>query len=341
MFASADGDPQPLANLVIERVQDYERALDKALAQLAGYPAITLVAHRIVHGGPRLAAPVIVTPEVIAELETTVPLAPLHAPASLAGIAAVATRLPGVPQVACFDTAFHAQMPNMARRLPLSASFQREGLRRYGFHGLSYEYVVSSLAPHLPPRLVIAHLGNGASLVAVERGRSIDTTMGLTPTGGILMGTRTGDLDPGLLLYLARVHRLSQDEIADLVEREGGLLAIGHSADMQTLVVRAGEDPDAALAIEMFGYAVRKAIGAYAAVLGGLDMLVFTGGIGEHVPLIRAAACRGLEPLGVRVDEIRNQSNAVDLGTGTCAVRVVRTNENLVMARHALMTCRR
>lgn len=340
LFATLRDEPEPLARLTIEDVASSDAALASALTQLAAYPTPTLVVHRIVHGGPDLTAPVLVTPAIVAALEATVPLAPLHAPASLAGIAAVAARLPGVPQVACFDTAFHARMPSRAQRIPLPDAFGREGVRRYGFHGLSYEYIVSALAPSVPRRLVIAHLGNGASLVAVERGQSIDTTMGLTPTGGIIMGTRTGDIDPGVLLYLARVHDLSPPQIARLVEREGGLMAVGHSADMQTLLARGGEDADAALAVDMFGYAVRKTIGAYAAALGGLDMLVFTGGIGEHAPLVRALSCQGLEHLGVTLDATANAQNAEAIGTGACAVRVMQTNENLVMARQALALVR-
>ncbi|HEX2686820.1 MAG TPA: hypothetical protein VHN14_09380 [Kofleriaceae bacterium] len=339
LFAASPGGPQPLARIAIEHVvdhADHARALDEAFAQLAGHPAPTLAAHRVVHGGTGHIAPRWVDPALIASLTAVVPLAPLHLPASLAGIAALTARRPGLRQLVCFDTAFHAHMPELARRLPVPAELDRQGVRRYGFHGLSYESVLSALGPEPPARLVIAHLGNGASLVAVERGCSIDTTMSFTPTGGIPMGTRTGDLDPGVLLYLARERRLSPDAIARLVEHEGGLVAIGGTADMKTLLARAPHDPAAALAVEMFGYAVRKAIGAFAAALGGLDMLVFTGGIGEHAPVIRALACRGLAFAGIQIDEDRNRRNAPEIGTGSCAIRVIATDEDLVLARHAL-----
>ncbi len=299
--------PRPLARVAIERVHDHVAALDAALGQLGGEPP-ALVAHRIVHGGAAHTAPCWVDDALVASLTRLVPLAPLHQPAALAGIAAVTARLPGARQVACFDTAFHAQLPAVARTLPIAAD-----VRRYGFHGLSYEYVLSVLAP-VPPRLVIAHLGSGASLVAVAHGRSIDTTMGMTPDGGIPMGTRTGDLDPGVLLYLARERGLGTDAIERLVEREGGLVAIAGTADMKELLAR--DDAAARLAVELFAYAVKKAIGAYAAALGGLDLIVFTGGIGEHAARVRELATAGLGFLGADV-------------------RVIPTDEDLVMARHA------
>jgi acetate kinase len=273
---------------------------------------------------------------VIAELKKLSALAPLHMPAAIAGIEAIAAWHPRLFQVACFDTAFHASMPEIARRLPLPLWADRAGVRRYGFHGISYEYVLSKLGPEAPSRIVIAHLGNGSSLVAVKDGRSIDTTMGFTPAGGVLMGTRTGDLDPGALVYLLREKHLSTDEIERLVERESGLLGVGGTSDMIALLERA--DERARLAVAMFGYAVRKAIGALGAALGGIDLLVFTGGIGEHAPSVRADACAGLESFGVHLDEGRNSrgEEIVSVDESPCAVRVIATNEDLVIAQHAL-----
>jgi acetate kinase len=339
LFAAEAAGPRVLARVSIsgvgDRVGDHAAALDEAFARLADQPAPTVAAHRVVHGGAAHTAPCLVDDALVASLRALVPLAPLHLPPSLAGIAAVTARRPGLRQVACFDTAFHARMPEVARRLPIAAALDREGVRRYGFHGLSYEYIVSVLGDPLPARLVIAHLGNGASLVAVERGRAIDTTMGLTPTGGIVMGTRTGDLDPGVLLYLAREKRLSPDAIARAVERVGGRAAVGGSSDMKALLARAAAEPAARLAVEMFGYAVRKAIGALAAALGGLDLLVFTGGIGEHAAEVRALACAGLGFAGIALDDARNRRNDSEIGAGPCVIRVIPTDEDLVLARHA------
>lgn len=317
--------------------ENHEAALDLAFELLAnkGLQRANVAAHRVVHGGPEHVQPAIVDAALLANLHRIVPLAPLHMPACIAGIEAIAARYTGMPQVACFDTAFHATLPEVARRLPLPDRFR--DVRRYGFHGLSYEYVMSTLGADVPPRIVIAHLGNGASLVAVKDGRAIDTTMGLTPTGGILMGTRTGDLDPGVLIYLARTNGLDSDALEHLVDRESGLLAVGGTSDMKILLERSGTDPHARLAVEMFAYAVRKAIGAFAAALGGIDLLVFTGGIGERAAPIRAEACRGLEPLGIEVDAERNARNeeTISGAASRSVVRVVTTHEDLVIARHA------
>ena len=318
--------------------RDHAAALHLAFGLLssAGLPEVTIAGHRVVHGGPTHVAPALVDGALLASLRALTPLSPLHMPAALAGIDAVSALHPRLPQVACFDTAFHQGLPEVARRLPLPDRFNQDEVRRYGFHGLSYEYVLSTLRP-VPARLVIAHLGNGASLVAVRDGRSVDTTMGLTPTGGVPMGTRTGDLDPGVLLYLARRYRLDLDALERLVDREAGLLAIGGTADMKTLLLRAPDDPRARLAVDLFGYAIRKAIGAYAAALGGLELLVFTGGIGERAPAIRAEACRGLEFLGVALEPGRNQANepVISARGSRAEVRVVATDEDLVIARHA------
>ncbi len=293
------------------------------------------VAHRLVHGGARYTRATRVDAAVGADLRALISLAPLHLPSALAGIDAARARWPQAPQVACFDTAFHATLPEVARRLPLPAAVLGDEVRRYGFHGLSYAHVMWTLGANPPPRIVIAHLGNGASLVAVAGGRAVDTTMGFTPTGGIPMGTRTGDLDPGALFYLARARGLSVDALEKVCEKESGLRGVGGSSDVRVLEARADRDADAALALAMFAYGVRKAIGAFAAVLGGLDLLVFTGGIGEHAPSVRAEACRGLEPLGVRLDPERNRRNADAIAAdgSPCAVRIVPADEAGAMAR--------
>ena len=361
VFAKMQGDEGRLAEGIVENIgtdgarlvlstggarveravpcSDYRAALAIAFAALdeAGLETPSAVGHRVVHGGPRHSAPARVDAALAAELRSLIPLAPLHMPAAIAGIEAVAARFPEIPQLACFDTAFHASLPEVARRLPLPDDLYDDGVRRYGFHGLSYEYVMSTLGADRPSRIVIAHLGHGASLVAVRDGRAVDTTMGLTPTGGILMGTRTGDLDPGVVFYLARERGLSIDAIESLVTRRGGLVALGGTSDMKTLLDRRTVDPRAALAVEMFAYGVRKAIGAFAAVLGGIDLLVFTGGIGEHAPEVRAEACRGLDAFGITLDPERNArgDRLISPSANRCAVRVVSTDEDLVIARHA------
>jgi acetate kinase len=253
-------------------------ALCFELLGAADLPATNLVGHRIVHGGSEHFEPALIDAALIEGLKRLVPLAPLHLPSAIAGIEAALQQHPALPHVACFDTAFHAGLPEVARRLPVPERFAE--VRRYGFHGLSYESVLWSLGPPTPDRLVIAHLGAGASLAAVRAGRALDTTMSFTPSGGIPMGTRSGDLDPGILIYLARQHGLGLDALERLVEQESGLLALGGSSDMQTLLERASRDARAELAVLSFAGAFRKVIGAYAACWGGLDLLVFTGGIG-------------------------------------------------------------
>ncbi|MEJ2060586.1 MAG: acetate/propionate family kinase [Gammaproteobacteria bacterium] len=296
------------------------------------------IGHRIVHGGPAHAAPEQVTPQLIAALESLIPLAPLHLPPALSAIEAVQARLPGIPQVACFDTAFHRRMPELAQRFPLPERYWAQGIRRYGFHGLSYEYILAELggAPH--GRTVIAHLGNGASLAAVADGEPRDTTMGLTPDGGIMMGTRSGDLDPGVLLYLLRGDGMDTEELERLVEHESGLLGVsGSTADMERLLSQRAADPAAARAVELFAYQVRKSIGSLAAVLGGLDRLVFTGGIGEHAAPVRTLICRDLGYLGIKLAPARNATHArrISNDDAACEVLVIPTDEARMIARHA------
>ena len=300
-----------------------------------GLPAPAAVGHRIVHGGPHHTAPERVTPKLVAALHKVVPFAPLHLPSAIAAIEAIASRFPDLPQVACFDTSFHHTMPEIAARFPLAYDLWNEGVRRYGFHGLSYEYIVDALGKAARGRVIIAHLGNGASLAAVRDGKSVDTTMGFTPTGGLMMGTRSGDLDPGLLLYLVNEKHYDAAKLEDAVNHAAGLLGVsGVSSDMRTL--EGSREPRAALAREMFCYILRKHIGAMAAALGGIDTLVFTGGIGEHDAAVRWNACSGLAHLGIRLDRRNNSSHrdTISSANSKCKVRVIPTNEDLVIARH-------
>ena len=317
---------------------DYTAALDAALAAFdeRGLPQPGAAGHRVVHGGPHHAEPVLVDDGVLGELREVGPFAPLHIPAAISGIEAIGDRW-DIPQVACFDTAFHKDMPALAQRLPLPDVLTEAGLRRYGFHGLSYEYVVGAMGAAALGRAVIAHLGNGASMVAVREGRSVDTTMGFTPTGGLVMSTRTGDLDPGVPVYLLREHGYDAERLERLVDRESGLVALsGGTSDMQELVERRVQDPRAAFAVDAFCYHARQHVGALAATLGGLDTLVFTGGIGEKAASIRAGICRGLEHLGVAIDDMANDAHAdvISAPDSACVVRVVRTDEDVVIARH-------
>lgn len=270
-----------------------------------GLPAPEIVGHRIVHGGPELSRPCLIDAKVQQQLEAAIPFAPMHLPAALALITRAQACFPALPQVACFDTHFHADLPERAWVLPLPRELQADGVRRYGFHGLSCESIVRQLGRDLPERLVIAHLGQGSSITAVREGRSIDTSMGLTPSGGMIMGTRTGDLDPGVLIDLLRRQRLDAAGLEDLVNRRSGLLGIsGLSGDMRRLHEASAQHPGAALAIDMFCYSARKQIAAMIAVLGGIDALVFTGGIGENDAAVRAGICAGLACFGIAPDQV-------------------------------------
>lgn len=312
-----------------------------AALERQGLGAAAAVGHRVVHGGPDYASAQRIDDKLLTALRQLVPLAPLHLPSEIAIIEAVAHERPGVPQVACFDTAFHRRMTEAAQRLPLPRELWDEGLRRYGFHGLSYEYVVWKLGDAARGRVIIAHLGSGASLAALRDGRPIDTTMGLTPLGGLVMGTRPGDLDPGVLLYLMRAKGHDLDSLGTLLNDHSGLLGIsGSTSDMKTLLERRRSDPRAAQAVEMFCASVRKHIGAFAAVLGGLDTLVFTGAIGERAAPVRWEICRDLGYLGIGLDPSKNDANAevVSVPSTTCAVRVVPTNEELMIARQTATT---
>ena len=273
---------------------------------------------------------------LVDELRSLIPFAPLHLPDEIAGIEAVTAHFSSLPQVACFDTAFHRSMPEVAQRLALPRALWDEGIRRYGFHGISYEYILRTLGVNPPSRSIIAHLGNGASMAAVKDGRPLDTTMGFTPTGGFMMGTRSGDLDPGIILYLLNNRHFDAPGLAELLNHQSGLLGVAGISDIKVLLERTDTDPDAAMAVQMFCYQVRKQIGALSAALGGLDLLVFTGGIGERAARVRWEACSGLEHLGVRLDRERNDANADTISTPDCGclVRVIPTNEDLMIARH-------
>jgi acetate kinase len=265
------------------------------------------VGHRVVHGGPHLLAHQLITPRVLDELRSATHFAPVHIPQALSLIASAQSLFSSAEQFACFDDVFHQTMPEVATHLPIPQRYFDAGVRRYGFHGLSYESLVHRFGAQLPERAIFAHLGNGASLCALRHRKSIDTTMGLTPTGGIPMGTRSGDLDPGVFVYLLRTEQLGADEVEDLINHQSGLFALScGESDVKSLEDRArAKDPQAMLALNVFVISVRKAIGAYVALLGGVDLLVFTGGIGEHSDYVRSAVTNGLEFLGLTADKIR------------------------------------
>jgi acetate kinase len=297
------------------------------------------VGHRVVHGGEAFAEPVRVDATVLAALRELEPLAPLHQPHNLAAIAAMLERVPGLPQVACFDTAFHRTVPDLAQMFGLPHAMHEAGIRRYGFHGLSYEHVASVL-PGIDPRAaagrtVVMHLGNGASLCAMHGGRSVATTMGFTAIDGLMMGTRTGTLDPGVVLYLMDERGMSAREVETLLYSQSGLLGVsGVSSDMRTLL--ASDAPGARLAIELYCYRIRRELGSMAAALGGLDAIVFTAGIGEHAAPIREAVCRDAAWLGVELDAAANATSADRLHAAGSRVAVWRlpTDEEGVIARH-------
>ncbi len=323
---------------------DYDHLLDSLLNdlenRLAGSP-LGMVGHRVVHGGTRYAAPVLVDEEVLAELEDLTPLAPLHQSHNLAPIRALRRLRPNVPQLACFDTGFHRTMPSVATTMALPRALHEAGMRRYGFHGLSYEFIarrLRSLAPELADRrLVVAHLGNGASLCALHHGRSVDTTMGLTGLDGLVMGTRTGSIDPGALLYLLQARGMTPAELEDLLYRRAGLLGIsGVSSDMRTLL--ASDDPHAAEAVELFVFRAAREIAAMATSLGGLDGIVFTAGIGEHAPEIRDRIIARLGWLGAEIDPEANAAGGFVIGTSRSQIdiRVLPTDEEAMIGLHCL-----
>jgi acetate kinase len=342
--------PAPNAAL---RIRDYQGAtpletsravggaspIAAALAFLADTGVhIDAVGHRLVYGGPTHEAPARVSDALLRDLATLVPFDPLHLPAALAAVREIETARPDLEQVVCFDTNFHARMPAIAQRFPLPRELWSEGVRRYGFHGLSYESIVRALGePGTRGTMIVAHLGSGASLAAMRDGRPVDTTMGFSALGGIMMGTRPGDLDPGALLYLLRVGRYTLAELDDVLWHRSGLLGASNvSPDMQTLLERRAADEPAAEAVALFVYQAKKHIGALFATLGGLDTFVFTGGIGENSATIRSEIAAGLAHLGMELDPVRNAAGTgiVSADGARVVVRVIPARENLMMARH-------
>jgi len=350
-FRATDSHGQPLPRDVTDgTVRNHGDALALLFDWLGrhGYGAsLAGAGHRVVHGGTQLAAPVRITPRVVEQLAALEPLAPHHQPHNVAAIRELAKRRPDLPQVACFDTAFHATQPAEAKSLGLPRSYADRGMLRYGFHGLSYESIVFALprlagAP-LPHRLVVAHLGNGASLCAIEDGRSIATTMGFSTLDGLVMGTRSGSLDPGAILHLMRADGLDLAAIEDLLYNRSGLLGLsgGISADMRTLL--ASEDPAAKAAVAQFCYQIHRHLGSLAAALRGLDALVFTGGIGENAAAVRATVCRNADWLGIVLDESANAAGGplITAPKSRIPVWVIATDEELTIARHCRAMLRR
>jgi acetate kinase len=307
--------------------------------------SLAAVGHRVVHGGPKYSEPQQITKEMMQELHDLEPFDPEHLPEEILLAEAFHRRFPDLMQVACFDTAFHHDMPRVARILPIPRRYDMKGVQRYGFHGLSYSFLMEELERLAGPkavrgRVILAHLGNGASLAAVQDGKPIDTSMGLTPTAGIPMSTRSGDLDPGIIWYLARTEKMSAKQFNEMVNFQSGLLGVSEtSSDMRDLLSREKKDRRAAEAVALFCYQVKKWIGAFAAALCGLDTLVFTGGIGENAPAVRARICDGLGFLGIELEEKKNAANAgvISAGASRVTVRVIRTDEEVMIAK---MVCR-
>ena len=324
---------------------EHETALKRLFEWLEEHETgrrLDAVGHRVVHGGPKYNRPHLITSELMAELKDLVHLAPDHLPHEIKAIQATSRSYPELTQVACFDTAFHRHMPKLSQIYALPRHYQQEGVVRYGFHGLSYEYILQELQKEAGEeaaggRVIIAHLGNGASMAAVRNGKSVDTTMGFTPAGGLVMSTRSGDLDPGVLIYLLEEKGLRPSGLNDLVNRHAGLLGVsGISSDMKDLLDREEDEAHAREAVDLFCYQASKHLGALAAVLGGLETLIFTGGIGENAPAVRQRICQNMSFLGIYLDDQRNAANAaiISLEDDHVTVRVMRTDEDLMIARH-------
>jgi len=325
-------------------IRDQGEAVARIAAVLVGsaFPPPAAIGHRVVHGGPSLLQHCRIDDAVLRQLDAACAFAPLHTPPALAVIRFAREHFPGVAQIACLDTSFHASMPDEARVLPVPRALERDGVRRYGFHGLSCESILHQLGHDLPSRIVIAHLGGGASITAVRDGCSVDTSMGMTPSGGVIMGTRSGDLDPGLLIYLLREKGYDAAMLEELVDHRSGLLGIsGVSSDMRRLHEAARSSADARLALRMFHFSVARQVAAMTVVLGGLDLLVFTGGIGENDADTRAAVCERLSWMGVSLDDARNRAAAspLDAPGSRCAVQVLASEEDEQIARHVWSLC--
>jgi len=342
-FSAKNGDGEPVADREVSgSLKDGRAALSYVadwLHERYGGARVRGIGHRVVHGGARYTGPTIVTEEVLDDLRTLIPLAPLHQPHNLAAIEAVWERLPGVPQVACFDTSFHRGQPAVAEIVPLPRDIRSAGVQRYGFHGLSYEYIASvlpSVAPEIAGgRVIVAHLGSGASMCAMKNGKSIDSTLGFTALDGLCMGTRPGTVDPGVILHLFQGLGLSAKDVETILYKKSGLLGIsGISNDMRALL--ASTEPDARLAVDYFVYRAAKEIGALTAALGGVDGLVFTAGIGENSPEIRKRICQASAWLGIELDDEANARSGPRISTNASTVSAwtIPTNEELMIARH-------
>jgi acetate kinase len=316
-------------------------ALMDWIEERGGRDKLAAMGHRVVHGGPKYSEPQRITPEMVQELHRLSPFDPDHLPEEILLTEAFQRRFPELPQVACFDTAFHHDLPRVARLLPIPRRYEAQGVRRYGFHGLSYAFLMEELArlagaEAAQGRVVLAHLGNGASLAAVHGGKSVDTSMSFSPTAGIPMSTRSGDLDPGLVWYLSRTEKMSAKQLNEMFNFQSGLIGISEtSSDMRDLLDHETQDVRAAEAVALFCYQVKKWIGSFAAALGGLDTVVFAGGIGENAPVVRARICDGLGFLGIELEEKQNAANegVISTAASRVALRVIRTDEELMIAR--------
>ncbi len=343
-FEAVNGEGKKLADESAS-LPDHQSALDLLLGRLSsfGIEAMAAIGHRIVQGGSHHLGPEIITSELLKELQTLCPLDPPHLPAALRALEATQKLGQNIPQIACFDTSFHRTLPAVAQRLPLPRRLTEDtGLMRYGFHGLSYEYIIGELARvagrgTAQGKVIIAHLGNGASMAALRNGKSLETTMGFTPAGGLVMSSRSGDLDPGVLAYLIREGKVAPDKINEFVFQQCGLKGVsGLSSDLRDLLEAREKNPAAAEAFDLFCYQGRKTLGSLVAVLDGVETLIFTGGIGENASLPRAAICEGLRHLGLEIDSARNDESAeiISSSTSRVTVRVMKTNEELIIARH-------
>ena len=335
-----EGVPQPRLALTASDQDSPVGFLMHWLEKQTRFESIRAVGHRVVHGMQHT-APEVITPELLADLNRIRPCDPEHLPRELELIEAIRDRHPGLPQVACFDTAFHRDIPRVARLLPIPRRYDAMGVQRYGFHGLSYAFLMEELTRLGDPaashgRVILAHLGSGASMSAVRDGKGIDTSMGFTPTAGLVMSTRSGDLDPGLAPYLARTEQLTTSQFYSMVNHESGLLGVSEtSSDMRDLLAHEAQDVRAAEAVALFCYQAKKWIGSFAAALGGVDTLVFAGGIGENSPIVRARICQGLGFLGIELDEARNDASEAMISpdSSRSRVRVIHTDETLMIAR--------
>ena len=341
-FQSHNPGPKNSLNIAADRHNDAGAFLINWLEQQAVWGALQAIGHRVVHGMEHT-EPELITQELLGELKAIIAYDPEHLPEEIALIELFAGHYPSVPQIACFDTAFHASMPVVAKMLAIPRRYYNLGIRRYGFHGISYSFLMEELARLTNDvttngKIILAHLGSGASLAAVKNGVSIDTTMGFTPASGLPMGTRTGELDPGVIAYLLQSEKLNAEALSQLINFKSGLFGVSEtSADMRELLACRNDDHRAAEAIDLFCYETQKWIGAYFVALGGLDTLVFSGGIGEHSPEVRSQICDGLVCLGIELDEVKNMNNEPVISTATSkvCVRVISTNEELMIARMA------